>query len=165
MKRLLREYYIELLAVVVCLVGVAMIVIHVDFREIIVNMVHLSTSVLQNIFLSIYQGVEKYITNFTLSDLFGLIIIILAFAFIYWRVRYRILQRLRWTEHRCPKCQETVHRIHRRKTDRILSFFLGRPIRRYQCINKECRWTGLRYSHKRSHQEDDFLASKPANGI
>jgi len=165
MKRLIREYYIELLAVIVCLVGLTMVVLHVDFRNATVKMINVFISVLQNIFLSIFQRVEKNITHFTLSDMFGLIIIIIALAFLYWRVRYRILLRLRWTEHRCPLCQEAVHRIHRSKVDRIVNFFLGRPLRRYQCVNEECKWTGLRYSHKRSHQEDDFIVPKPSNSI
>ena len=165
MKRLIREYYIELLAVIVCLVGLTMVVLHVDIRNATVKMINVFISVLQNIFLSIFQRVEKNITHFTLSDMFGLIIIIIALAFLYWRVRYRILQRLRWTEHRCPLCQEAVHRIHRSKVDRIVNFFLGRPLRRYQCVNEECKWTGLRYSHKRSHQEDDFIVPKPSNSI
>ena len=163
MKRLIHEYYIELLAALVSLIGLIMIVVHVDFRKVIVKMINIFISVLQNIFLRIFQRAEKNITQFTLTDMFGLIIIILAFAFIYWRVRYRILQKLRWTEHRCPICQEAVHRIHRSKADRILTFSLGRAIRRYQCANEECGWTGLRYSHKRSHQESDFFATKPAN--
>jgi len=47
----------------------------------------------------------------------------------------------------CPRCGETVHRIHRRFVDHIAS--LLRPVRRYRCENPACQWEGnLRWDRR-----------------
>ena len=40
----------------------------------------------------------------------------------------------------CPKCGSSAVRVERRPVDRLYS--LIRPVRRYQCSARECRWTG-----------------------
>jgi len=40
----------------------------------------------------------------------------------------------------CPRCGANLIRIHRRPVDRLLSLF--RPVRRYNCTQLECNWTG-----------------------
>jgi len=42
----------------------------------------------------------------------------------------------------CPQCGNSIHRVHRRLLDRVVSLFA--PMHRYLCHH--CGWTGLRPS-------------------
>ena len=40
----------------------------------------------------------------------------------------------------CPKCGESLYRIHRRIVDRVASLVV--PLQRFRCANVECLWEG-----------------------
>jgi hypothetical protein len=52
--------------------------------------------------------------------------------------------------HKCPLCDSSIQRVHRRKPERILSTVFILRIGRFNCVN--CDWNGLRRYHK--HQAD-----------
>jgi hypothetical protein len=63
------------------------------------------------------------------------------------RVRWRLLRNPAYTTVRCPKCDGTIHVIHRHTVDRLINLYV--PVRRYRCANAECRWNGLRIGSRR----------------
>ncbi len=42
---------------------------------------------------------------------------------------------------KCPRCGSSIRRSRRSRGEKILGFFL--PVRRYQCNQYDCRWSGL----------------------
>jgi hypothetical protein len=73
------------------------------------------------------------ITRFTLSDLLGWVLVLVALTFIAWRSRYHFIHSEYWKAVNCPKCGSALHRIHRTSWDRFLPH--GCPARRYRCKN------------------------------
>jgi len=90
--------------------------------------------------------VDNYITQLTLSDALGILILLGAIFVIVLRIRWRLLNDSRyWCDH-CPRCDSSgLKRVRRHWLDRLIGA-LGIPVRRYRC--SECKWSGLRvYVH------------------
>jgi hypothetical protein len=91
-------------------------------------------------------------SQLTLADKVGLLLVIGAGAAIAVRMRWRLMHTAALRDLHCPKCGGTIHRIHRKRTDRLLDLFV--PVRRYGCSNADCRWRGLRIGHGGSPQSE-----------
>jgi predicted RNA-binding Zn-ribbon protein involved in translation (DUF1610 family) len=100
--------------------------------------------------------IGTFLTQVSISDLVGLVLILCATGAILLRIRWRLLNAPGLTQIQCPRCGGGIHRIHRTWTDRLVGLFV--PVRRYRCRNDECGWKGLRVG--RSH---GISASKSAH--
>lgn len=70
----------------------------------------------------------------------GIAILVLAGV---WAYGQRVVRRRAAHGETCPRCgQSKLHRIHRTLPDHL--FGLGLRVRRYRCLNPDCRWEGLR---------------------
>jgi hypothetical protein len=78
----------------------------------------------------------------TFSDTIGFLLLLVAFVLILIRVRWRLIHSPTLAALRCPKCDSTIHIVHRHTVDRLINLYV--PVRRYHCANGECRWNGLR---------------------
>ena len=97
------------------------------------------------------ESARNMITRFSLSDLLGWVLVLLALTFIAWRSRYHFIHSEYWKAVNCPKCGSALHRIHRTSWDRFLSRTLLPGARRYRCKNPECGWSGLRERREEDH--------------
>jgi len=77
----------------------------------------------------------------------GVLIVVLVLAFALFTVRWTLMHSPRFVQVSCPVCGGPLHRIHRRRADRILSLFI--PVKRFQCKDHQCGWSGLRVSTSR----------------
>jgi hypothetical protein len=89
---------------------------------------------------ALIHTVIYHILPITLSDLIGLVLIVLSIVIVLRRVRMRLIQRL--TGSTCPICGGDLRRSRRNRLDRLISLLL--PVRPYRCRNRECHWKGLR---------------------
>jgi len=72
---------------------------------------------------------------------FGAIaLLLLAIAFLGWRIRYRLMRTPRFVLKKCPVCGNSISRRHRRRLGHLVNYFI--PIGRYHC--KKCNWDGWR---------------------
>jgi hypothetical protein len=140
MKQFLREYRIELAAVFMALLGIFLLVEQMQIRVTILRVIRLAWRALSGALGGIVRAVIYRILHITVSDLIGLVLIVLSIVIVLWRVRVRLIQRL--TGSVCPVCGGELRRRSRDWPDRLLSLLL--PVRPYRCRNKECRWEGLR---------------------
>ena len=144
LKKFLKEYRVELIAILVVLVGIFLLVGQFDIRLSIVRLLQRVAGFL------IVQGrlfggwLVAYFATFTLSDLLGWLFIGVAGAFFVWRTRYRFLHSPRWMADTCHRCGSSLQRVHRTRLDRLLGKTLLPHSRRYQCTNTACGWSGLR---------------------
>lgn len=167
MKRIFREYRIELIAFLLALVGVFLLVERIEIRAMLSELLATSKGWLSDVANALLNGLNSYVRSFTLSDLVGWLLISSTAVFIIWRVRYHYLRSARWRANACPRCGSPLHRIRRTDLDRLLTRFLLPKGARYLCSNADCRWSGLRRRsredrrhHAGSHQEQDVdLAS------
>lgn len=104
---------------------------------------------------SALSAIANALLSRTVSDLLGLVLIVMVAMIARWRVRWRIQQSPALTAKVCPRCGGELRRIHRRRSDKVLSWLLA-PAHRYTCNNKQCGWIGLRYdSGKRKGTASD----------
>jgi hypothetical protein len=95
-----------------------------------------------------FQNLWKIFINIiqfllTPSNYIGTILIIGLLYFALARIRYHLL-RLANSNRVCPVCNHKIHKRHRKKYQRLLSYYI--PVRRYYC--SYCGWKGLRVSKK-----------------
>jgi hypothetical protein len=154
MKKLLHEYWVELLFGLLALGGIELIVTRVEIHTILIglfkqwfNATRMTTSRATN-------AAVAFLSNISLYDLVGFILLITAIYILLYRLRRRYLNSIRWQGDICPRCKGHLGRIHRTSQDRILAFLLRRPLHRYQCIDRACGWNGLFYGKPHDHPAD-----------
>jgi hypothetical protein len=144
MRRFLREYRIELVAVFMALLGIFLLVERMQIRATILRTISLAWRTLSGTAGAVVRSVIYRILHITVSDLIGLTLIVLSIVIVLWRMRLRLLQRL--TGSTCPVCGGELRRCRRDWLDRLLSLLL--PVAPYRCHNEECRWEGLRVQRR-----------------
>ena len=155
MKKFLKEYRVELLALLIIVLGIFLLVERLEIRQTIWGWLQAAGPGGRQFLVNIKDWVANYINTFTLSDLTGWILIILTTIFIAWRIRYRFLQSRYWRATSCPKCgSQNLQRVHRTWFDRILSYILMPHAHRYKCPTRECGWSGLRHQQRQHISED-----------
>ena len=165
MRRFLKEYRVELIALLVALLGIFLLVEQFDIRvSIYKTLGWLVTSLNQFVQIS-WERMLGYFSSFTLSDLIGWILIIGTLVFVAWRARYRFLRSGYWRSTTCPKCGSSLERIHRKRFHHLLSKTLLPHGRRYGCTNTECNWTGMRHRHRRKRRDSEVQQFPPAGHV
>ena len=138
-----REYLFEIVLFGVILLGVFLLVERMDIRVTLRRwLTNAATAVSQGLGQAV-QGLFVRIAGLTLSDLVGVLLIAAAVAAVLWRIRWRLTHDERFSADVCPVCGGPLHRIHRTRGDRIVGVFV--PVRRHQCKDRACGWSGRRY--------------------
>lgn len=159
MKQVIKEYRIELFALLVVLLGIFTVG---DFSIRYRFMAFLGKAS-KALIGGMGQG-SAWIANqavmLTPGDFFGGFMAAVAAGFIVWRIRYRFRHDQRWSLDYCPRCSNPIVRVHRKLMDRFLGVTLLPEARRYSCMNPQCSWTGLR--RRGVHQHASNPDSVPA---
>lgn len=163
MKKLLKEYRIEAIAVLIGSLGVFLLVEQFEIRATLRLFLENSAGWLANLVRALLDSLASYILSFTLSDLVGLLLVIAATLFIIWRFRYHYIRSERWLTEACPRCGSPLHHIRRTKLDRLLTKALLPHGGRFLCSNSSCRWTGL--CDRGDHHEHDHPSHPEQNPI
>lgn len=144
MKRIIRNYRIELAAVFVILLGIFLLVEPFEIRETLYHWLVLLRKFISQIIAAIGAFVHEYRDTFTLSDFVGLVLITATVVFGAWRLRWRYLHSAWYDAETCPRCGADLRRIHRTKLDHFLSLVLMVKWHRYACKAEGCGWVGLK---------------------
>ncbi len=146
--RFWSEWWAEILIGLLLAFGFFLIFERMQIRQTLLRGLQVGWSALLRLAGAAQDGVVEFFQSRTLSDLIGILFLVAAVATIVWRIRWRLLNNVRFTDRQCPRCGSALHRVHRRGLDRALSVAV--PVRRYRCDNRECHWNGLRFG--RGHQ-------------
>jgi hypothetical protein len=133
--------------VVVIVFAIFLLLEQMQIRRTLVGWIRGSAQWVDDLLESALGAVEGLATSMTLSDLLGLLLLAGAAIFVVWRLRWRLTTMPRFIDRKCSRCGSDLHRVHRRRFDRVLNVFV--PVRRYRCKNRACRWQGLRVSPPR----------------
>jgi hypothetical protein len=144
-KRFIKEYRVEIIAVLIALLGVFLLVERIEIRATIIQTSGWIYETAKQLAQTSWENLTIYITSFTVSDIIGWILIAVTSVFVAWRLRYRFLKSRFWRIKDCPRCGSSLHRIHRTPFQRFLTLFLLPNGRSYRCTNDNCRWSGLRW--------------------
>ncbi len=141
------EWRVEIFIVLLAALGIFLLVERMQIRQTILGLVRRMLQAVSGIGGGILRGVVGFIWATTLSDMLGYALLLLVAAVVVWRIRWRLMTMPRFTTRQCPRCGGDLHRIHRRRLDRVLDLLV--PVARYRCKNSECRWSGLRVKRAR----------------
>lgn len=162
MKSFLKEYFIELIASGMALIGLLLVAGKVNFLQLLKQ----GLFQLQALIASIFHSLSHFQLQITPGDLLGGILISLALVSVHRRLHFRMAKKLIWISNSCPKCGWDKHRVHRFRRDRVFSAILGLPLHRYGCSNPACNWTGLFYGKphpkKMESGKEAYLNKQPA---
>lgn len=142
MRRLLREFRVEITAALLIVLGIFLLVEHIQLRVIILQFLFRTGSAIATALSRGMRGLVNTVLSIHPSDLLGLALIVLALLILTRRVRWRLMRSEEWTGDTCPQCGSPMHRSRRRPLDRVIGWFV--PVRRYRCKNPDCGWKGLR---------------------
>ncbi len=162
----IREYRIELAAMALIVFAIFLLIEPWEIRETLVRWL----AGLEDLLLGMVDQVIEELRVFTLSDLTGLILLIMVGAFSLWRIHYRLSRSPRLQPDVCPRCQAPLYRVHRSMVDRLLGFVLRLELRRYRCTDGLCNWTGLRlrgehHHHARRRRSEASAEGNPASEV
>jgi pimeloyl-ACP methyl ester carboxylesterase len=138
----LRAYSVETIAAVLVALGLFLLLERMNIRSTLFRWASIGTRSAFHALGHLDDAIAYSIARLTLSDALGLALVVVAVLAIVLRIRSRLVRTAAETVLRCPRCGGSIHRVHRRWGDRVVSWFV--PVRRYRCSNRECRWCGIR---------------------
>jgi hypothetical protein len=147
LTRIWSEWRIELFIVLLVAVAVFLLVERMQIRQTVLGWLRQGLQAMRNFGGGILRGLVNFIQNTTLSDLTAYALLLAAFAFVGWRLRWRLMTMSRFTERQCPHCGGDLRRIRRHRLDGLVNVFV--PVGRYWCKNRDCWWQGLRIKRAR----------------
>ena len=153
MIKFIKEYRVELFAVLAVALGVFLLVEQLNIRLTVRESIEWLGEIFPQFLESSKTIVLDYMSKFTLSDLLGWLIIISMGIFVAWRVRYRFLRSNMWRSTTCPICGSHLHRIPRKGYHKLLAQIFLPHGRNYRCSNEECSWSGMRHRHSRPRKK------------
>jgi hypothetical protein len=141
------EWRSEIFIVLLVAFGIFLLVERMQIRQTLLGWLRQGAQSLRELGGGVVRGIEGFVQSTTLSDLTGYTLLLVALAAVAWRARWRLMTMPRFTSKKCPRCGSDLHRIHRRRSDRLVDLYV--PVRRYRCKNRDCRWQGLRVKRAR----------------
>ena len=141
-RRFMRRFGFEIIWLVVVVIGVFLLLEQMNIRDTLI-------SGSQNTMAGLAKGgsqlgttVADRLESFSLSDAIGIILVLGALLALALRIRWQLLRAVSLSRLKCPRCGAEIHRVHRRRLDRLVSYYV--PVKRYRCFSSQCRWSGLR---------------------
>lgn len=151
MKKTLREYRVEVIALVIALLGLLMVLQRHQIEPWLKTAFSQGVEGAKQLNRSLRVSVPQFIDSLTPTMVLGVLIVIGMIVFVVWRIRYRFFNSDHFKATVCPKCGSEIHRIHRSVIDRFLSVTFLPYARRYGCGNRDCNWSGLRRRRHHDH--------------
>jgi hypothetical protein len=147
LARFWSEWHVEILICCMVALAIFLLVERMQIRQTLLGWLRLGLRALGGMASGLLRGAASLMRNTTLSDMTGYALLLLALAFVAWRVRWRLMRAAALKTRTCPRCGGKLHRIHRRWRDRVVSLYV--PVRRYRCGDPSCGWSGMRVEGSR----------------
>jgi hypothetical protein len=154
MKKIIRDYWIEVLFGVLASSGVFLMAIRVEIHEILLAYLKHWLDATAATASRTGNSFDAFITSLSLYNLVGFVLFLTALIILLYRQRRRYLKSVSWQDDTCPRCKGHIHRIHRTRLDRLWGVLMRRPLYRYQCAQQACDWSGLRYGKPHEHRRE-----------
>lgn len=137
-----RKYRVELVGLLAIVIGLFLLVEQLNIRRSIATWFRRIVASGLAGFQNLDVRISHLLSRISISDFLGLVLILGALAAVLARLRYRLLNDPKLTGDGCPRCGGSIHRVHRKWYDRVISVYV--PVRRYRCSEEDCRWKGLK---------------------
>ncbi len=138
-RRFVRKYNFEIGWCLVVGLGVFLVVVDPGNLK---STLWLAANELKDGLLAETDRFLGFLGHLRMADLIGGLLIVAAMGALLIRIRWQLMHAPALTTGSCPRCGGVIHRVHRHRLDRAISWYL--PVHRYRCSNGECEWGGLR---------------------
>lgn len=143
--RTLKQFWIEILALVLLVLGILFLT---DKGRLVEGLGNLFVRIFRNISVA----VEIFITFFKNvlshpSNILGLTLIVAALVLVNIRVRESFFKSPTYSSRKCPVCDEKIQRAEQNLRDHLVGIFF--PLKRYECSDYKCGWNGRRATARR----------------
>jgi hypothetical protein len=159
-KNIFRKYRLEIVILLLVLVVVIFLVGNFGIQGIVTRILDGAIALLQYIYLSSISWLIAFSQDFSLMDSLGVVFIIGAGGFVFWRIRHHFQNDPEYEATACPRCGSSIKRVRRTAFDRLLGMTILPDSRRYCCTNRNCNWVSLR--HRRPDAEPSLPDSEPS---
>ena len=140
----MREYKYEITVLFLFASGIFLLLEKMNIKRELFNILKKVIFFIMDIIIYILSIVVKIIRNIEISDLIGMILIMMAFIMVITRIRTRIIQRFSQLSE-CPKCGEDLNRAHRTRKQKLLGWLLYVKVMHFSC--KKCDYHGLQLKY------------------
>lgn len=144
-KSIIREFSVEIFIGFLFLFGVFLLFEDMEIKSYVFHGVVGLFQTITNGFSNLLGSILGMADVFETSDIVGVLLILIAFFLLTYRVRQKSIQRYHDLEE-CPDCSGQLMHIHRNWLQRFASKIFFLKIRRYEC--KECGFQGFRMRAK-----------------
>jgi hypothetical protein len=139
LKNIWQQWKVEVIAITLGCVGFFLMVEQLEIRATI-------WATISQLFQGATEGIEELFASLQISNLFGLLLLIIGAVLLVRRLIMRLREAPSLTVTKCPRCNGSITRTHRHSLDHLISILV--PIRRYKCNDQSCGWRGIRVSRK-----------------
>ena len=136
-----KTYRYEIIILVLFLLGIFLLLEKMEIKKFIYNLLKNSFIYLGNSIQFLIEKIKLFVSGIETSDIVGYLLISIAIFMVLHRLRDRMINRKSFLSN-CPKCNGSLHRIHRKSLHRIIGFILYIEVRNYSC--KKCSFRGIR---------------------
>ena len=137
MGRFWSDWWAEVLIGLLLAFGIFLLFERLQIRQALFRWLQAFWSMLARLAGAARDGLGGFLRARTLSDLVGIVFLLVAVSIILWRLRWRLLNSPRFSARLCPACGGTLHRVHRRRLDRLVNILV--PVRRRACqVTGDC---------------------------
>lgn len=133
MKRILREWRVEILLVVGLVLAAFLLLEGMDIRSTVWQGLNRVLDAAGDAIMSFLGRV----TATAMSDLLGLMLVIGVIILAGWRLRWRLRRSPSLISRVCPRCGKPLLRVHRKPFDRLINKIIV-PVHRYGCSREQC---------------------------
>jgi len=156
MKKFLREWRVEIGIVLALAFAIFLLVEQLSIRQTLRAWLGRGADTASALLVSLIQG----LLSISLSDLTGLVIILIVLWLARSRLRWRLMRAPSLAaSNGCPQCGSRLHRVHRKSLDYAVNSLVA-PVHRYLCSNQDCRWSGLRIETRKLRHKQSVQTGK-----
>ncbi len=138
-----NEYWFEITIIFLLIFGLFLLIEDLEIKEILKEKGLILKSAIMNFLSSFFGFIIKWIKNMEVSDIVGVLSIMVAGLMLGWRFRQRFISN---HEHiyDCPDCESSLQRIHATFWHKLIHTILRVKVKNYKC--SKCSFKGYRIS-------------------
>ncbi len=140
--------YLETIILSLLISGIYLLITDVPLQVILQNLIG---SIGRNYYAlkqAIVSSIQAMVYGMEFSNLMGILLMIISLILMLSRIRDRVISRSP-SSHYCPSCSHRLHRIHRSRSQRIMSKLLHLSSGYYRCDS--CGQSSIHFSKRPLH--------------
>ena len=138
-----KKYKTEYTIIILFLSGIFLLKVHLEIKSILKITFLSSFRIIQDDIFKIIYYFKTLIFNMEISDIIGIILIIIAFIMFMSRIKQHLINKHLYL-YECKDCGSSIKRIHSKIIHKILSFVFSLKVKHYQC--SKCNFSGIKIS-------------------